>query len=204
MQIKNIVFDIGNVLLTWDPQKIIIDFLPEFPDPQALAKEIFKSETWMDLNRGLITEREAILIYHKNVPWLQLSQLEDLMARVKESLTPIDGSLELLNTIYESGIPIYSITDNVKEIVTYLKVKYDFWEKFTGVVVSADIGYLKPAQEIYQHLLQSHQLTPAETLFIDDILPNVEGAQRTGIRAFQFIDAKSCESALKNEWQLKF
>lgn len=199
MPIKNVVFDIGNVLLAWDPQKIVIDFFPDYPDQTTLTKDLFKSETWFDLNKGLITEREAISIYSKQIPSLEHYPLENLMDHVRESLMPIEGSLELLDRVYSSGIPIYSITDNVKEIMIYLKDTYDFLNKFKGVIVSADVGCLKPAPEIYKHLLHTYQLIPAQTLFIDDHLPNVEGARNVGMHAFQFTDAAGCECALKGD-----
>lgn len=126
------------------------------------------------------------------------------MAYVKESLTPVKGSFQLLDNLYQSGVPLYCITDNVKEIVDYLKIKYDFWDKFIDVVVSADIGYLKPAEEIYLHLLKNNQLIPAETLFIDDHMPNVEGAKNVGMHAFQFTNAVACEDILKNEFLVAF
>lgn len=204
MPIKNVVFDIGNVLVTWNPLKIVTDFFQEYPDKVTLTKDLFKSETWLDLNKGLITEREAISIYRKQIPSLSSYPLDDLMDHVRESLVPIDGSFELLDRVYNSGIPIYCITDNVKEIMIYLKGKYDFFDKFTGIIVSADVGCLKPTPEIYKHLLHDYQLIPSETLFIDDHLPNVEGARNTGMHALQFIDAVDCEKALKNEWQVKF
>ncbi len=204
MAIKNVVFDIGNVLVTWDPSGIVARFFPEHPEHAALTQAIFKSKTWLDLNKGFITETQAIAHYNKLMPEIEKIQFEKLMVYVKESLTPVQGSFELLDNLYQSQIPLYSITDNVKEIVDYLKIKYDFWGKFKDVVVSADIGYLKPAQEIYLHLLQRNKLIPSETLFIDDYLSNVEGAQKVGMQAFQFTDAIACAAKLKNEFALKW
>jgi putative hydrolase of the HAD superfamily len=202
MVIKNVVFDIGNVLLKWDPKAVVTELFPEHPNPQELTYALFKSEVWMDLNRGLITQNEAILIYNNSLA-IEKSKLEKLMYRVKDSLTPLEGSLELLDKLYKNGIPLYSITDNVHEIMAHLKSKYDFWDKFSGVVVSAELGILKPSAEIYRNLLQQYKLTPAETLFIDDHLPNVEGAKQVGMHALQFTNAKECEKTLIKEGLLK-
>lgn len=196
MSIKNIVFDIGNVMLIWDPQKVVASLFPAH-EPKALSSAIFRSEIWFDLNKGFISESEAINLYLKNNVPLNHVQLEELMFSIKESLLPVEGSLELLNTLHQRGIPLYSITDNVKEIMSYLKIKYNFWEKFYGVVVSADIGCLKPAAEIYLHLLNTYRLNPSETVFFDDLLLNVEGAKKVGMHAFQFVDVQGCENDLR-------
>ncbi len=59
--IKNVIFDIGNVLIKWDPAGVVADVFPEHKDHMALTKSIFKSQTWYDLNLGIITKDEAIL-----------------------------------------------------------------------------------------------------------------------------------------------
>ena len=111
--------------------------------------------------------------------------------------------MELLDKLYNSGIPLYSITDNVHEIMAHLKRKYNFWDKFLGVVVSAELGILKPAPEIYNNLLQKYKLIPAETLFIDDHPPNIEGEKQVGMQALQFTNTKDCERILIENGSLK-
>ena len=120
-----------------------------------------------------------------------------MMDILKDSLTPLDGSFELLEEIYNLGIPLYSITDNVKEIVSFLKTKYNFFDKFIGVVISANIGVLKPSEKIYQYLLDRYQLVPQDTVFIDDLHTNVEGARMVGMEGIHFSDAAACRNELK-------
>ena len=118
------------------------------------------------------------------------------MAVIRDSLSPVDDSFDLLDKLY-LHYPLYALTDNVKELVHYLKSKYQFWSKFSGAIVSAEVGYLKPSPEIYQCLISEYYLVPAETLFIDDHMPNVEGARLTGMHAIQFKNAKQCSEELK-------
>jgi putative hydrolase of the HAD superfamily len=120
-----------------------------------------------------------------------------MMDILKDSLIPLDGSFELLEEIYNLGIPLYSITDNVKEIVSFLKTKYNFFDKFIGVAISAHIGVLKPCEKIYQYLLDRYQLVPQDTVFIDDLHANVEGARMVGMKGIHFSDAASCRNELK-------
>ena len=196
MAIKNIIFDIGNVLLRWSPIDIIKKTFPTHPDHETLTAKISREQLWYDLNLGIITEEDAIEQYHEI---LQISKpkLIELMLNIKESLTPLPGSLELLDKLYHAKLPLYSITDNVREIVEYIKNKYDFWPKFKGVVVSADIQVLKPAREIYMHLLDNYNLNPGESIFFDDLEPNVKGAREVGMHSEVFTNAYECEQVLK-------
>lgn len=196
MVIKNVVFDVGNVLLWWKPQRVVEEVFPQ-EDVNLLTLQMFKCDAWKDLNRGLLTLKELIDLYHRTLG-IEKSKLELLMERIKESLTPIPGSLEFLKELADRGIPLYCITDNVHEIMDHLREEYDFWKYFQGVVVSADVGVLKPASEIYQHLLKTYHLKAEECLFIDDYNINVEGAKNMGMQSIIFTDAESCKAyALK-------
>jgi putative hydrolase of the HAD superfamily len=193
--IKNIVFDIGNVLLRWDPLSVVKNIFPAESDPMLLTQQLFKSDLWFAINLGNITEQELIAKYHQ-LYGIDLTTLNNLMLAIKQSLLPIHGSIDLLNKLFQQGYPLYALTDNTHEIMAYLKQTYVFWQKFQGIVVSAEIGFLKPSPHIYHHLLDTFQLIPQETLFIDDLLINVEGAKAAGMQSFQFIDIEQCWKSL--------
>jgi len=196
MTVKNIVFDVGNVLLRWSPQDIVLNFFPNEKSPQELTLKLFKSPVWYDLNLGKLTVEETIQIYNQQLG-IPKAELEDLMVAVMESLIPLDGSLELLDELYRQGMPLYSITDNVVEIMKFLKNRYDFFSKFSGIVVSAEIGVLKPSPLIYKRLIDSHLLDPKETVFIDDLEKNVKGAQEIGLHGIHFTHADQCRLELR-------
>lgn len=196
MPVKNIVFDVGNVLIKWSPQDIVRNFFKQEPSSDELTLKLFKSSVWFDLNLGKLTEKEAIQIYKKQLGIPQ-ETLENLMLAVRESLVPLEGSIELLEELYTQGFPLYSITDNVIEIVSFLKARYDFFQKFSGIVVSGEIGALKPSPLPYKTLIKSYSLVPEETLFIDDLEKNVQGAQASRLQGMQFINADQCRLDLK-------
>lgn len=197
MTIKNIIFDIGNVLIEWKPIDIIINFFPNETKPELLAKKIFKSPTWFDLNLGKITELEAIKLYHKQLN-ISIDELEKLMMQMKYSLLPINSSIQLLDELYSMDLVLFSITDNVKEIMSFLKAKYCFFKKFTDIIVSAELGVLKPDKRIYLHLIEKYNLRVEETIFIDDIMANVQGAKQIGMYGIHFTNTIDCRNQLKN------
>lgn len=196
MEIKNIVFDVGNVLVRYDPASIVSQAFPLHKDKASLVQSLFKEKIWYDLNLGYITEEEAIQSYHRQLG-ITLEDLQSLLVTVKSSLIPIPGTIELLKTLHRADFNIYALTDNTHGIMAYLKERYDFWPLLKGIVVSAEIGHLKPSKEIYHHLLTTYLLKPHETVFIDDIARNVEGAIACGIRAIQFSNIEQCISDLE-------
>ena len=120
--------------------------------------------------------------------WLCLSCLRDrhgfdrktcdrLVSSLFESLHLIEETPPLMRRLKASGYGIYAITDNVHEIVAYLRGRYDFWPLFDGACVSADHSTLKPDPRMYTWLTETYDLVPGECVFFDDLQKNVDGAK---------------------------
>ncbi|WP_061016178.1 HAD family hydrolase [Vibrio splendidus] len=195
-EIKNVVFDVGNVIVRWAPLEIARLTFGDTENLESRARSVFQSTIWLDLNKGFLTESEAKLRYQHE---LGLSPLEcdRLFYYVKQTQILLHGSVELIERVKRSGYGVYALTDNVVEIVDYLKNTYQFWALFDGAAVSAELGMLKPQPEIYQALLSNYGLKASETVFLDDMPYNVEGARSVGMAAIQFTDAVLCENSLQ-------
>ncbi len=194
--IKNIVFDVGNVIVRWAPPEIVRLTFGDVASAEQLTNSIFQSEIWLNLNKGFILEAEAKSQYQATIGLSKL-ECERLFYYIKQTQLLIFGSVELLKRVKASGYKVYALTDNVHEIVAHLKSTYSFWDLFDSATVSADLGLLKPQVEIYQALLTQNKIEASETVFIDDMLYNVKGAEAVGISAIQFENAVQCEKALK-------
>jgi putative hydrolase of the HAD superfamily len=194
--IKNVVFDIGNVIVRWDPIHITSrTFGPERATPEFIGS-IFGPETWLPLNRGELTEAQAKQAYQDRLGFTT-GEADKLFYNINDSLDLLTDTVALMERLQSADFRIFALSDNVHEIVHYLKQRYDFWRFFEGAVISAEIGLLKPSQEIFLHLLETHALRAEECVFLDDVLANVEGAQSVGMRALQFSDATRAEQELK-------
>lgn len=195
-RIKNVVFDVGNVIVRWSPSFIVESTFGAEADHNYYLDNIFKHQLWKELNLGAYTEDEVINAYLRFVD-ASREEMEVLFHHVKDSQKLIAGTVDLIKLLHAAGYPIYALTDNVHEIVSSLKSRYDFWDYFTGAVVSAEVGMLKPEPPIFKHLLDTHELQAEQTVFIDDHPPNVQGAKTVGIEAIQFIDADQCHEELQ-------
>jgi putative hydrolase of the HAD superfamily len=196
-QCMNVVFDVGNVLVRWSPREIMRRALVDQPDTDLWAERFFGHELWRQLNRGHFTEAEAKRRYLSTLP-LTAAQIDAVFHHVKDSQEAVPGSHELLRRLHAADYPLFALTDNVHEIVAYLRTRYDFWSCLRGAVVSAEVGCLKPEPEIFHALLDTHALDAHATVFIDDVPRNVEGARTLGMHAIQFHDAGQCEQALRD------
>nr|WP_086939933.1 HAD family phosphatase [Thaumasiovibrio occultus] len=195
-QVKNVVFDIGNVMVRWSPHEIVRLTFGDGDETERTATEIFQSSIWLDLNKGLLTEPEAKTRYQAALG-LSALECERLFYYVKQTQILLYGSESLLKRVKAAGYRVYALTDNVHEIVEFLQSTYRFWSLFDGATVSADLGLLKPQPEIYQSLLTQHKIEAVETVFIDDMPHNIAGAEAVGLYGIQYKNAAQCEADLK-------
>jgi putative hydrolase of the HAD superfamily len=195
--IKNVVFDIGNVLVRWDSLGIVEAAFGLSGDEARARRHALFGETdiWRALNRGEYTEAGAKAAYIE-AGLLGDTEAEALFAALYDSLQVLEDTPPLMERLKAAGYRIFALTDNVREIVAHLEGTHDWWAHFEHVTNSAEVGVLKPDPRIYAHLLDTNDLVPEETVFFDDMPGNVAGAQAAGMHAFVFTDAAQAERDL--------
>jgi putative hydrolase of the HAD superfamily len=197
--IKNIIFDVGNVFVQWAPQEVVercFDLKIGSAENSQRAAALFHGPLWMSLNRGELTQQEAERAYQVQFG-LSEQETRTLFFHILDHLTPIEGTEEIAYRLRRAGYRVLAVTDNVHEIVAYIKARHRFWNAFEGAVVSAEIGILKPAPAIFQHALEKFRLVAEETAFFDDVEANVDGARSIGLEARLFTTARRCEADLR-------
>jgi putative hydrolase of the HAD superfamily len=198
--IRNVVFDVGNVFVRWSPPTVIercFDLRPDSDENKQRANTLLRGPLWKSLNLGKLTLEEIGLAYQSQFG-LTPQETKALFFHMIDHQELLVGTVELAQRIKRAGYRMFALTDNVHEIVAYLKSRHQFWGLFEGAVVSAEVGLLKPDPAIFRHLIESFSLDPTETVFLDDVQANVDGATSIGMEARVFTTASRCEDDLRN------
>ncbi len=179
--IRNIIFDMGNVLIHWRPEAFTErQGIPEQDRPQLL-KEVFGSVEWIQMDRGIISFEEGIAAICRRLPERLHNAARELTLHWWEHhLLPVEGMADLIRELKGMGCGIYLLSNAKTDLPLYFD-RIPGSECFDGRIVSADWKLLKPQPEIYQTLFREYGLKPEECFFIDDLNINIEGAWCTGM-----------------------
>ena len=192
---QNVIFDFGGVLIRWQPQEIIDNFYKDEDLRARLRDEVFQHPDWLEMDRGTLEDADAVerFAQRMNRP---VAEMRDLMQRVKESLVPMQSSLDIVNGLAKRGIALYGLSNMSSSTFAHLEDRHSIWDVFRGIVISGRIKLVKPDPRIFEHISKTYGLVPGETAFIDDLKPNVEAASRHGFRGIQFENAEQCRGEL--------
>lgn len=183
--IKNVVFDMGNVLLDYDPQVSLDAFCHSEAEKALIRKELFEGPEWVQGDLGFIRDTDRFDLVKGRVPQESWGPLKDCCDQWYICMKPIEGALSFCEDLKKRGYRLFVLSNASDAFYRYFPAAVPV-EYFDGIVVSADLHKIKPDREIYEYLLDKYQLTAGECLFIDDRPENVEGARAVGMQAHQF------------------
>lgn len=187
-----IVFDLGGVLV--DDSAAAIAAEKAYPGIGAsLMKAIYRKHNWNDLDRGLISIEAFAAGIEQKLGYEAHITTHILKNLIKE-LPILPRGLEILHVAKAQGYKVYVLSNIYEEALKSLAEEHPFFRLFDGVLASCDVGLVKPESAIYTKLLQTFNLTPETTLFIDDVEANVAAAAQSGIDG---IVCKDPEAVLK-------
>ncbi len=185
--IRNIVFDMGGVLIHFIPSHFIDRLHVSEEDGRLLLRQVFRSVEWVQMDRGSIDEEAAIRRFCRRLPSHLHESVRKLVLEWDEPVMPVEGMYELAEELKNAGYGIYLLSNaSVRHPQYWPKIPASRF--FDGVVVSAEAGYMKPQAEIYRLLCERYGLKAEECFFIDDLPANVEGAEFVGMRGAVFHD----------------
>ncbi|MEJ2249957.1 MAG: HAD family phosphatase [Candidatus Lokiarchaeota archaeon] len=165
--IKNVVFDLGNVLLNFKPKKFMLNFTNNVDKINSFTSKVIGKEIWLKMDRGVITLKKAENLFYEKFPE-ERAILDWFLPHWMEMLTPIDENVAILESLNEQGYPLYILSNFIKEAFDFVTEKYNFLHFFNGGILSCNVHYLKPEPEIYESLIKEYNLEPKNSLFIDD------------------------------------
>ena len=195
MSIKNIVFDLGRVLIKFEPKEYIEQNVPE-EKREDFYNGIFGSTEWLMLDRGTLSYEDAKKIFKERVPGAgkQIDRLFDV--DLFEILQPIEENVKLLPKLKEK-YNLYILSNFHQPAFEHIFKKYDFFRLFDGHTVSCYYYLLKPEKEIYDTLIDKFNLIPEETVFIDDTKVNIDACEKEGIRGIHLPDYTELKQKLE-------
>ena len=202
MSIKNIVFDLGWVLIKFEPKEYIEQNVPE-EKREDFYNGIFGSTEWLMLDRGTLSYEDAKKIFKERVPGAdkQIDRLFDV--DLFEILQPIEENVKLLPKLKEK-YNLYILSNFHQPAFEHIFKKYDFFRLFDGHTVSCYYYLLKPEKEIYDTLIDKFNLIPEETVFIDDSKVNIDACEKEGIRGIHLPDYTELKQKLEEflKWKV--
>ena len=191
----NLVFDLGGVVVRWDPDAIIAGVFKDEGTRARVREGVFGHADWLELDRGTLGREEAIRRAAQRTGIAE-SEMKKLLHAVPLSLVPFPDTVDLLYRLKAKGHPLYCLSNMHFASIEYLESTHTFWDVFDGKVISCRLQLCKPEAGIYERLLETYGLEAKDTLFIDDVQKNLDAAAKLGFRTLKFENAGQCEREL--------
>lgn len=197
LTIKHVVFDIGGVLIHWDPEIPFKILIPDAEERKQFLAEIC-SPTWnAEQDRGRSwedAEAELIALHPTKI---------DLIRAFRgnwHSMVPYayEDSVALFRDLIAKGVDVTMLTNWAADTFDEAQPMFPFLKESRGVTVSGRVKLIKPDQAIFDHHAKTFGLDPASTVFIDDSFRNIEGARAAGWQALHFQDAETLARDLRD------
>ncbi len=193
--IKNIIFDIGNVLTyyTWERHIRSFGFSEEIF--ARVADATVKSNEWNELDRGVLSDEEVVALLVANDPGVE-KEIRRMMENVSTLVERADYAIPWLQEWKKKGYHVYYLSNFSYKAARECSHALDFLPYMDGGILSCEEKLVKPQPEIYRRLLEKYDLDAQECVFLDDVEANVEAARAEGIQAIRFTTKEAAEKEL--------
>jgi 2-haloacid dehalogenase len=182
-----VVFDLGGVLIDWDPRYLYRQLFDDPDEMESFLAEVTTAE-WnahQDAGRPWAEAIELLVAEHPEKREL----IEAFHGRWPEMLEgEIPGTVHVLAELRAAGVRLVALSNWSAEMFPIARERFDFLAWFEGIVISGDVGVNKPDRRIFELLIDRFGIEPAAALFIDDSAANVDAATALGFHAIQFTD----------------
>jgi 2-haloacid dehalogenase len=191
-----VVFDLGGVLIDWDPRRLYRKLF----DGDAAGMEAFLAtvctQSWnerQDAGRSFAEATALLTAAHPEKAPL----ITAYFARWEEMLGgAIDGTVAILEALVERGVPIYALSNWSAETFPHARRRFAFLARFRGIVISGEVGIVKPDPAIYRLLLERHGIAANDAVYVDDVARNAAAATALGFHGIHFTGAEALRREL--------
>ncbi len=190
------VFDLGGVLIDWNPRHL---YRKLFAGDDAAMEHFLANvctTAWnsqQDAGRTFAEACASLKLEHPDHAEL----IDAWFERQDEMLAgPISGTVKILAELRARGVPLYALSNWSAETFPIAQKRFEFLQWFDGIFLSTEARTIKPNPRIYQHFFEAFAIDPAQTIFIDDLPPNIAAAAALGMHAIRFTDPAALRSEL--------
>jgi 2-haloacid dehalogenase len=195
-RIDAVIFDIGGVLLDWNPRYLYRKLIEDEAAMERFLSEVCTMEWHEDNDRGVPFEVTCARLAAEHpedaeLIWAWGRRTEEMVRG------PIEGTVEILRELREQGVRLYALTNMETHTYPLRRERFEFLRWFDGTVVSSDEGIVKPDPRIFLLLLERYGLEASSTLLIDDSARNIAAARALGMATVQFRSPEALRQALE-------
>lgn len=183
--IKNIILDMGNVLLSYDPDRILDALCDTEEEKELIRDQLFLGKEWAMGDIGAITNEERYDLVKERLPQHVHGALRRVVDHWWEYMPRVEGAQDFCTRQRARGYQLYVLSNACNRFDTYFPKNYEL-NQFNGIMVSSHVHLVKPDAEIYRLLCDTYGLQPSECIFIDDMQANVEAARALGMAGVVF------------------
>lgn len=177
--VDTVVFDVGGVLLDWDPRYLYRKLLDDETEVEQFLATVTTREWNAEQDRGRPVAEATRLLVERHPARAEL--IEAYYGRHLETLAgQIEGTVAIVDALHAGGIRLYALTNYSAEVFPVARAAYGFFDRFDGIVVSGQERVAKPDHELYRRLLRRYAVDPARAVYVDDVLHNVVAATEVG------------------------
>ena len=184
--IKNVIFDFGQVLVHFEPEYMVRQYVTNDSDVSLLSQVVFDRLYWDKLDLGTITDEETIVLCRERLPERLWDVAEKIHMNWIYNIPEIDGMKDLIKYIKEQyGLGVF-VLSNISHYFADNSHNIDILKLSDGSVFSARLGITKPNHRIFEHICEKYSLDPTQTLFVDDSEKNIKAAISFGLQGYLF------------------
>jgi len=185
---RYVVFDLGGVLIDWNPRYLYQKLLPA-DEVERFIQEVVPFDWNVQMDAGkpfaeAIAERVSAYPRHEALLRAYFDRWAEMLGGA------IQGTVEILEELDGAGVPLFGLTNWSAETFHHAEARFEFLARFKDIVVSGREQIKKPNLEIYARLLERNGLSATQGLFIDDTVPNVHAANEVGMTGIHFQNPK--------------
>lgn len=194
--IKNIIFDLGRVLINWDLESFASGFTNDKKLQNHIVYGIFEHNDWHTLDEGTISEEEAVIRFSKRLN-IDKEKIIFIISEARKIMSLKEDTYKELLRLKDK-YNIYCISNMSHGSWEIILKEHNFYKHFKDIIISAQAKVKKPDIEIFKRAIKQFDIKPEESIFIDDLHENIEAANSLNIKGILFDESKECWDSIKN------